>query len=79
MTGREVRETLEKQLQLLSERSKACVTNRELAELTTEMLKIAEFLLTDGPKAIPVEYPVKTIRKSVDSAIHGTAGEASNS
>ena len=46
ITNSAIRETLEKQLQLLSERSKNCVTDHELAELTDEMLRVAEVLLS---------------------------------
>lgn len=44
MSEQQVRETLEKQLQLLSERSKECLREQDLASLTCEMVKIAEFL-----------------------------------
>lgn len=43
-----VRETLENQLQLLSERSKGCDDERDLAALSGEMVKIAIVLLDWG-------------------------------
>lgn len=45
MTQQEIRETLEKQLQLLSERSKVCESNIELCKLTEAILSI----LDSGP------------------------------
>lgn len=39
-----IKETLEKQLQLLSERSKACLKDDDLAILTDSMLEICRFL-----------------------------------
>lgn len=44
MSEQQVRETLEKQLQLLSEHSRSCIKDCDLAALTCEMVKIAEFL-----------------------------------
>lgn len=46
MSRDEVRETLEKQLQLLSERSQNCPLEYDLAVLTDEMVKISEVLLS---------------------------------
>lgn len=42
----EIKATLEEQLQLLSECSKKCVSEHELAELTSEMVKLAGLLLS---------------------------------
>ncbi len=39
-----IKETLEKQLQLLSERSKDSTDDRELAELSCEMVRVASLL-----------------------------------
>ena len=44
MGAREIRETLEKQLQLLSERSEK-VPTEELAEITHQMVNLAKMLL----------------------------------
>ncbi len=44
VSDQQVRETLEKQLQLLSERSIECAQEQDLASLTCEMVKIAAFL-----------------------------------
>lgn len=41
-----IKETLEKQLQLLSERSWVCAEERDLAALTSEMITLASLLLT---------------------------------
>jgi hypothetical protein len=46
MTASEIIGVLERQLQLLSERSRSdSVTNRDLAAITSEMLDVAEHLL----------------------------------
>ena len=41
-----VKETLEKQLQLLSERSQQSITDQGLASLTSEMVKVCGLLLS---------------------------------
>lgn len=46
MERQKIKETLEKQLQLLSERSENCIEDRDLAALTNEMVTIASLLLT---------------------------------
>lgn len=46
MSNQEIRKLLEKQLQLLSEQSTQCSDTRELAALTSEMVKAAELLLS---------------------------------
>lgn len=46
MNEQQIRETLEKQLQLLSERSRECVQEQNLAVLTCEMVRIAEVLVS---------------------------------
>lgn len=46
MTEQHIKETLEKQLQLLSERSKDCATDHELAEMSAEMVRIAAVLIS---------------------------------
>ena len=48
MNKAEIRATLEKQMQLLSERSEKCVSEHELAGLTNEMIKLAALLLSSG-------------------------------
>ncbi len=40
----QIKETLEKQLQLLSERSKECTLNSDLRDLTSAMVQIAAVL-----------------------------------
>lgn len=45
-TEAEVKELLEKQLQLLFEQSKQCVREGDLAALTGEMVRVAEILLS---------------------------------
>ena len=45
MSKEEIRETLEKQLQLLSERSEQCAFPNELAELTEKMIHLSRLLL----------------------------------
>ena len=44
MSNQKVKETLEKQLQLLSERSEKSVEDHALASLTSEMVKVCRFL-----------------------------------
>ena len=46
MERSEIRETLEKQLQLLSERSEQSISEQDLASITSEMLKICGLLLS---------------------------------
>ncbi len=41
-----IKETLEKQLQLLSERSRQSFTDQDLALLTSEMVKVCGLLLS---------------------------------
>jgi hypothetical protein len=45
MSKEEIKETLEKQLQLLSERSEKCALPEELAVLTEKMVILCECLL----------------------------------
>lgn len=45
MTAKEILETLEKQLQLLSERSEGCASNQELTDLSQAMVNISQILL----------------------------------
>ena len=44
MSDQQIRETLEKQLQLLSERSKACLSDSDLAEISEVMINLSSFL-----------------------------------
>ena len=46
MSKEEIRETLEKQLQLLSERSEKCAVANEIAEMTEKMISLSMLLLT---------------------------------
>lgn len=46
MSKEEIKETLEKQLQLLSERSEKCAVPEELAALTEQMVNLSNFILT---------------------------------
>ena len=46
-------ETLEKQLQLLSERSKDCAEDDDLARISETMLEISRFLLDQNPVKKP--------------------------
>lgn len=48
MDKAEIRTTLEKQMQLLSKRSEKCVSEHELAGLTSEMIELASLLLSSG-------------------------------
>lgn len=48
MSKTDVKEILEKQLQLLSEQSNRCVQESELAALTSEMVRVAELLLSSS-------------------------------
>jgi hypothetical protein len=48
MTNEEIKETLEKQLQLLSERSKVCDNEIALAKLSDTMFSIATYLLSES-------------------------------
>ena len=45
MDNQQILETLEKQLQLLSERSKKCISDSDLVALSNAMLSISQFLL----------------------------------
>lgn len=47
MTRDEIKEVLGKQLQLLSENSSKSCDDGELAELSAEIVKVAELLLTN--------------------------------
>ena len=53
MTSQEIMETLEKQLQLLSERSKDCSVDDNLTRISATMLEISRFLLTQNPAKKP--------------------------
>lgn len=46
MSTQEIKELLEKQLRLLSEQSQKCAGEKELAELSSEMVKVASLLLS---------------------------------
>lgn len=46
MNNQEIRKLLEKQLQLLSEQSTQCAEARDLAALSSEMVKAAGLLLS---------------------------------
>ena len=48
MTEQQVKDKLEKQLQLRSERSRVCIEDRDLVGLTDEMVNIAKLLLRDS-------------------------------
>lgn len=50
VTIQEIKETLEKQLQLLSERSEKCSLDSELVKLSETMIKIARFLTGDNER-----------------------------
>ena len=45
MDNQQIRETLENQLQLLSERSQSGITDQDLASLTSEMIGVCKLLL----------------------------------
>lgn len=45
MTKQQIKEMLEKQLQLLSERSKTCELESDLCALTVQMIQVSYFLL----------------------------------
>lgn len=45
MDNQQILETLEKQLRLLSERSKKCISDSDLVALSNAMLSISQFLL----------------------------------
>lgn len=45
MTKEQIKEMLEKQLQLLSEQSRGIAYAKDLAELTEAMLEVSQFLL----------------------------------
>lgn len=53
MIRQEIMETLEKQLQLLSERSKDCAEDDDLARISETMLEISRFLLDQNPVKKP--------------------------
>ena len=53
MIRQEIMETLEKQLQLLSERSKDCAEDDDLARISEMMLEISRFLLDQNPVKKP--------------------------
>ena len=55
MTKREIEETLEKQLRLLSERSMVCPWIDDLALLTDEMVKVANLLITSRQKSCQMD------------------------
>ena len=46
MDSQQVKNTLEKQLQLLSERSQQSITDQDLSVLTSEMVKVSVLLLS---------------------------------
>ena len=48
MTEKEIQETLEKQLQLLSERSEKSAEDRDLYQLTNAMVSLSALLLSFG-------------------------------
>lgn len=47
MSEHSVKEILEKQLQILFEHSEDCIQDGDLANISSVMLQIAEFLLSD--------------------------------
>lgn len=53
MDNQQIKEMLEKQLQLLSERSKACESDGELSRISDSMLEISRLLISQRPDRVP--------------------------
>ena len=68
MTNQEIKETLEKQLQLLSERSITCSSEESLAHVSETMIRLSEKLLEMEKLQIDdggtTESPLDTILRS---------------
>ena len=75
MERSEIRETLEKQLQLLSERSITCSSEESLAHVSETMIRLSEKLLEMEKLQIDdggtTESPLDTMLQAVQQAIDG--------
>ena len=75
MTNQEIKETLEKQLQLLSERSITCSSEESLAHVSETMIRLSETLIEMEKLQIDdggtTESPLDTMLQAVQQAIDG--------